>query len=121
ELDYPTVLPFTSQGYYLHKLIRNRGELILGAKVLEVTDRGAVIATRDGEREVEAETVVWAVGARPVKAVGEAAEKTGIGIKRVGDAVQPRRLLEAVHEGYHAALEYMGIERSGDEREGAGL
>jgi NADPH-dependent 2,4-dienoyl-CoA reductase/sulfur reductase-like enzyme len=109
EMNHSTVLPFTSHGYYLHRVIRKKGELLLNTRVVRVSDEGAVVSTRGEERELAVDTVVWAVGSRPELEVVEAAKELGLEVKVVGDAVKPRRLLEAVHEGYRAALELMGL------------
>ncbi|NPV58903.1 MAG: FAD-dependent oxidoreductase [Actinobacteria bacterium] len=110
ELEYTPVLPLTSHGHHLHGVLGEKGRLLLGTRVLEVTGRGALLSTAGEEREMEADTVVWAVGSRPEGALREAAERAGVGAKAVGDAVEPRRVLEAVHEAYWAAWELMGSE-----------
>jgi hypothetical protein len=43
--------------------------------------------------------VVTAMGATPENALVDIVEDSGIPIEVVGDAVSPRRLIEAVHEG----------------------
>jgi 2,4-dienoyl-CoA reductase-like NADH-dependent reductase (Old Yellow Enzyme family)/thioredoxin reductase len=110
ELEYPPVLPLTAHGYHLHEVLNRNGEMLLGSRVVEVTDKGAVVSVRGEQREIEADTVVWAVGARPDMALRQAAAKAGVEVKPVGDAVEPRRVLESVREGYRAALELMGYE-----------
>jgi NADPH-dependent 2,4-dienoyl-CoA reductase/sulfur reductase-like enzyme len=108
EMDHSSVMPLTSHGAYLHKVLRKEGELLLNTRVVQVTPKGAIISTRGEEREMEADTVVWAVGSAPELEIVEAARELGIDVKVVGDAVEPRRLLEAVHEGHGAALEFLG-------------
>ena len=111
EMDYPPVLSLTSHGYHLHKVLGEAGELLLAARVLEVTEKGARISIAGEEREIEVDTVVWAVGSRPEGRLPEAAAAAGVEVRSVGDAVEPRRVLEAVHEGYWTAWELMGYER----------
>jgi 2,4-dienoyl-CoA reductase-like NADH-dependent reductase (Old Yellow Enzyme family)/thioredoxin reductase len=108
EMDHSPVIPMTAHGSYLHKVLRKKGELLLNTRVVQVTPKGAIISTRGEEREMEADTVVWAVGSEPELEVVEAARELDIEVKVVGDAVEPRRLLEAVHEGYQAAQEFLG-------------
>lgn len=111
EMDYSPVLPLTAHGHHLHEAVGKGGELLLGTKVVEVTEKGALVSAGGAEREIEADTVVWAVGARPETELREAAAAAGVEVKTVGDAVEPRRVLEAVHEAHWAAWELMGYER----------
>jgi len=108
EMDHSSVIPMTSHGSYLHNVLRKKGELLLNTKVVRVTHEGAILSTRGEEREMEADTVVWAVGSVPELEIVEAARELGIEVKVVGDAVEPRRLLEAVHEAYQAVQEFLG-------------
>lgn len=107
EMDHSTVILMTSHGSYLHRILRKRGELLLNTRVVQVTQKGAIISTRGEEREMEADTVVWAVGSVPELQIVEAARELGIVVKVVGDAVEPRRLLEAVHEAHQAVQEFL--------------
>ncbi len=110
EMDYSPVLPLTAHGYHLHEAVGGGGELLLGTRMVEVTEKGALVSAGGAEREIEADTVVWAVGSRPETKLREAAAAEGMEVKTVGDAVEPRRVLEAVHEAYRAAWELMGCE-----------
>jgi len=76
---------------------------LLGATVLRI-EPDAVAFEKDGrESRIEGvEMVVTALGALPESALLEIAEELGIPYQVVGDALSPRRLLEAVHEGYAA-------------------
>ncbi len=103
EAEAPPLSPLTSHGYFLHRLLREKGELRLGARVCEVTAEGAVIQQRGGRETLRADTVLWAAGAVPERGPREAAAGLGLRVAEAGDAVSPRRLLEAVHEGAEAA------------------
>jgi len=109
EMDHSPVIPLTSHGSYLHRVLRKKGELLLNTRVVRVTSGGAVISTRGKEREIEVDNVVWAVGSAPELEVVEAARDLGMEVKVVGDAVEPRQMLEAVHEGYEAAREFLEL------------
>jgi NADPH-dependent 2,4-dienoyl-CoA reductase/sulfur reductase-like enzyme len=103
EREQPPLPPATSHGYYLHRELRKKGTLLLNTKVEEVTASGAVVSSRGERREIEADTVVWAVGSVPDTAFADEARDAGREVLVVGDASEPRRLLEAVHEGHKAA------------------
>ncbi|MGQ9536141.1 MAG: oxidoreductase [Actinomycetota bacterium] len=123
EANTPPVSPLTSHGYYLHRRLRERGKLLLGCRVMRVTESGAVIRRSDGEEAVEADSVVWAVGAAPNVDPPRVTEEMGLKTVVAGDVMEPRRMLEAVSEGASAArkLLYPGEEDAFGEgaREGA--
>jgi 2,4-dienoyl-CoA reductase-like NADH-dependent reductase (Old Yellow Enzyme family)/thioredoxin reductase len=103
QSEYPPVSPFTSHGYYLHRELRVKGELLLATTVLEVKEWGAKVSVRGEKSEIQADSIVWAIGSLPEVKFALAARKAGMPVEKVGDAVEPRRLLEAVHEGARAA------------------
>ncbi|HNY65294.1 MAG TPA: FAD-dependent oxidoreductase [Deltaproteobacteria bacterium] len=103
---YPPVAKLTAHGYWLHK--RNRaggGRMMFGAKVKAVGSDTVVYELNGEERSEPASTVITAMGARPDNVLDEVLKGLGIAYKVVGDAVSPRRLLEAIHEGHRAGLE----------------
>jgi len=116
ERENPPVPPYTSHGYYLHRRLRKEGQLLLGAEVLEVKEWGAVISVRGAKKEFHADNIVWAVGSKPEAEFADMAREAGMETEKVGDAVEPRRLLEAVHEGARGAekLLYGEIENATD-------
>lgn len=115
EAESPPLSPLTSHGYFLHRLLRKKGRLILGARVCEVGPRGVAVMQRGEKGELPADSVVWAAGAVPEREPLEAAAGLGLRVLEAGDAVAPRRILEAVHEGNEAARELLfGVEGSGE-------
>lgn len=103
EAEAPPVSPLTSHGYHLHRRLRQSGKLLLGSRVVRVTESGAVIRHGESEEALEADSVVWAVGAVPNRKPLREAEVRGLQTLPAGDVAEPRRLLEAVHEGASAA------------------
>ena len=96
----------TAHGYWLHKRIRDAGgRMILGATVTRVEPDQVVYRQAGEEKRVSAALVVTAMGARPANGLEETLKKLGIPWRTVGDARQPRRLLEAIHEGDRAGRE----------------
>jgi 2,4-dienoyl-CoA reductase-like NADH-dependent reductase (Old Yellow Enzyme family)/thioredoxin reductase len=78
-----------------------------GMKCTEITSKGIKVIAKDGaEKFIEADTVVYAVG---MKAHSDKALKLCEAAPRqyflIGDCVSPRKVKEAVHEGYHAAMD----------------
>jgi NADPH-dependent 2,4-dienoyl-CoA reductase/sulfur reductase-like enzyme len=104
--DSPPVGKLTAHGYWLtRRFKKSGGTLLLGAAVTRI-EPDAVIYIKDGEeiRLEPALMVVTALGAASETWLVDALKKAGIPYQVVGDAVGPRRLLEAVHEGYSASL-----------------
>jgi len=76
-----------------------------GTKVVRV-ERDRVVAQR-GDREVvfPVETIVMAVGARANRELADALQDAPFEVRVVGDAVRPRKALEAIQEGLQVGLE----------------
>lgn len=65
----------------------------------------AVFAQQDyHEIQFPIETVIIAVGVRPNRELADSLESSGLEMYIVGDAVQPRKVLEAIKEGFEAGL-----------------
>ncbi len=103
EKEYSPVIPLTSHGYFLHRNLRKKGELLLSTRILEVSGNGVIVSTSEGNRKIEVDTVVWAVGSEPENEIIKDAAAAGLMTIPVGDLVEPRRLLDAVREGAQAA------------------
>ena len=75
------------------------------ARVLEIRE-GAVIYEQDGEKHTDRfDTIVNAVGSRPVRKISDAIKDSGIPHAIIGDCVKPRQINNAIHEGFLAAAE----------------
>jgi len=87
----------------LHAMIAERGIVCeCGAKVTEVTP-DSVTFERDGEEHVlPADTVIVAAGYRPNNALADELDGRVADLAVVGDAEHPRKIINAVHEAYHA-------------------
>ncbi len=79
-------------------------KLMPGTKLLEITDDAVVVETDKGKQNIPADTVIVAVGARPVNDLAAAVEKDGICVITIGDAKSPRKITDAVREGFEEAL-----------------
>lgn len=76
-------------------------------KCLEIVSNGIRVLNKDGVEElIEADTVVYAVGMKAhsdqALALCKAAPRQYF---MVGDCLSPRKVKQAVHEGYHAAMD----------------
>jgi pyruvate/2-oxoglutarate dehydrogenase complex dihydrolipoamide dehydrogenase (E3) component len=105
-LTIPPVAKLTAHGYWLHKRIKDGGgRLIFGAKVLKIEDGAVRFTKMDKEQEETAAMVITAMGARSENKLEEVLKKWAIPYRITGDAVSPRRIIEAIHEGYKAGEE----------------
>ncbi len=72
------------------------------AKALEINPYGIKIETGDGIEEIPADTVVLAVGSRPVNDLQELIKSKNIPCDMIGDAQKIGMAFDAVHQGYRA-------------------
>lgn len=105
-LAYPPVNKLSAHGYWLHKRIREGGgRLLFGAKVLAIEDDIVRYQQMREEKEEKAALIVTAMGARSDNDLEDLLKELAIPYRVVGDAKSPRRILEAIHEGYKAGEE----------------
>ena len=76
---------------------------LLESKVTEFTDGGVIIETRSGKKKIKVDTVVLALGLRPETRLLDELCQTGRKVVAIGDCVAPRKILEAIWEGYRRA------------------
>ena len=100
---YP-VHKLTAHGYFLHRRIKEGGgRILIGAPVKKISEGFVTYSQNGEEKTLPAAMVITAMGARPDNALETILTGLGIEYRTVGDAKSPRRLLEAIHEGDHAA------------------
>jgi len=74
------------------------------AKAEEIVDGGVRVARNGGSEFFEADTVVLAVGVVPEKHLAEELERKRIGpVHVIGDCARPRRIADAIEEGFLTA------------------
>lgn len=76
--------------------------LYTGATLTRMEDRRAVIHRGLEDIPVDAETVVFSVGAKPDDLLYEQLIAMGVEAIKAGDCVKPRKILDAVEEGFQA-------------------
>lgn len=79
-------------------------ELRARTKLLEIRDREVIVENEAGKTSIPADTVIMAVGAVPVNVLAETAAPGGMTTTVIGDAKEPRKIDDAVREGFEAAL-----------------
>ena len=90
---------------HMEKLLAdNTVRILTNTKVLEITDESIDIADKHGKRDrLGADTVVLATGFKPNGTLSEALKDKVPTIYALGDCVQPRRVINAVWEGFRFA------------------
>ena len=92
---------FFASRLHLLELLRAAGVRILtDTRLLEVTEDGVTVAGRDGATAIAADTVVVAVGLEVDGAAVEALRASAPEVHLIGDCVEPRKVYQAVTEGF---------------------
>ncbi|MGI6256249.1 MAG: NAD(P)/FAD-dependent oxidoreductase [Acutalibacter sp.] len=88
---------------HLRNMVKDRGvKVVGGAKVTEITPN-SVTYEKDGETvTLTCDTVFNAAGFRANNQLEDLLEANYEDVTVIGDAIAPRKILTAVHEGYHA-------------------
>ncbi|MBE6478686.1 MAG: FAD-dependent oxidoreductase [Propionibacteriaceae bacterium] len=88
---------------HLRKMVADRGvTVVTGATVSDIAP-GSLSYEKDGETvTIPADTVLNAVGFTASDELEEACLAVCDDVAVIGDAVGPRKILDAIHEGYHA-------------------
>jgi len=104
-LKHSPVLKITSHGYMLHTRLRERGCRLLFKTSLKKIDGSSVTVLTEGGEQIlsPVDQVVIAVGLKPRSELKEILQRRKIRHFIVGDALQPRRIIEATEEGARAA------------------
>ena len=95
-----------SRVYFFERIVKNRIEVITGATVHEVTDKGVVITGKSHERELlESDIVVLAAGAIANRNLTNGLKGIVSELHVIGDARKPRKAIDAIREGSHIGRE----------------
>lgn len=100
------VSTLTSHGFMLHKRLRTAGvKFLFNSQVLEIKE-DSVLILRSPDRQKEIRPigqVIIAIGSSPNHSLEYFLKQEAIPHHLIGDARQPRRIIEAVEEGARAA------------------
>jgi len=91
-----------TQAFYNMKFDRNDVTVHTATQIVRFQGHAAILEKEGAQITAPVESVVLAVGAEPVGELYEELAATGISSVRIGDCVAPRRILDAVHEGFEA-------------------
>jgi len=93
------------QTIYSERLKKDGALLVTGKRLVGISDKGAIVADRFGrEEEIPCDSLVLAIGLRPERGlIDSLAGEKGIEVFEIGDCVAPRRILDAIHDGFRVA------------------
>lgn len=94
----------TSRWIVLQELKRYGVNALTGYTMEKINGESVVIRRVDREEEICADTVVLAVGSKPESDLCEVLKEETKEIYMVGDAVIPRKAMNAIYEGFMAGL-----------------
>jgi pyruvate/2-oxoglutarate dehydrogenase complex dihydrolipoamide dehydrogenase (E3) component len=99
------VLKITSHGYMLHTRLKEAGCRLLFNTTLTKIEKSSVTALIEGREQILSpiDQVVIAVGLKSHDGLKEFLQARKIRHFIIGDALEPRRILEATEEGARAA------------------
>ena len=86
------------------KLLRDKKAIILtGATIKDIKDMVLFVATPKGERQIEIDGIITAEYEAPLN-LKRLYERSAPDIHIIGDAKKPRRLNNAIHDGYRLGM-----------------
>ena len=99
------VLKITSHGYMLHTRLKEAGcRLLFNTTLRKIEESSVTVLIEDREQILSpVDQVVIAIGLKPYDRLKEILQARKIRHFIIGDALQPRRILEATEEGARAA------------------
>jgi pyruvate/2-oxoglutarate dehydrogenase complex dihydrolipoamide dehydrogenase (E3) component len=99
------VLKITSHGYMLHTRLKESKCRLLFNTVVKKIEESSVSVLIDGKEEIlsPVDQVILAVGLQPSKDLKDFLQTKKIRHFIIGDALEPRRIIEATEEGARAA------------------
>lgn len=85
----------------MNRIAEKKITVVTKSKVSEITAGGVVIEKEGATKEITGvDTVVLTVGSKSRNDLSESIENEGIPVYAIGDCVKPRKIFEAIHEGF---------------------
>jgi pyruvate/2-oxoglutarate dehydrogenase complex dihydrolipoamide dehydrogenase (E3) component len=104
--DIATDLNAVSRSALLGLLVENGVQIKTQVKLDEVVDDGVMVADKENRRyKIGAETVVLALGLKSRSSIANALKGLAPDVYVIGDCMKPRKLGDAIHEGFNVAVE----------------
>jgi len=92
--------------FLLYSLAKRGVVMVTGARINQITEEGLTITSRRGKQQaVPADHIVLAVGSRPNAVLAGEVKGKVESIYLIGDCVEPRRIADAIEEGFRVGLQ----------------
>ena len=103
--DIATDMQVSVRNFLLDRFKQNYVQILTSASIVEFSGDGAVIEKEARQITLDGfDTVVLAMGNRPVKGLKDQLEKEVPKLFLIGDALSPRQAIDAIEEGARTAL-----------------
>lgn len=94
---------FVANDQNIRYLVEHSGTNILcSTKLVEILDDGIIVERNGAKEKILCDSVVFAAGFRADHSLYQAVRHTGIECVQVGDNVKPGKVINAIHQAYHA-------------------
>ncbi|MFH1088047.1 MAG: FAD-dependent oxidoreductase [Chloroflexota bacterium] len=94
----------TANRMMLLKMVNDSGmDSLTNSKITGITGNGVIVDVNGGSRAVLGDSVVLAVGLTPRSALRQSLTGVPFQVVAIGDCVTPRKILNAIWEGFHAS------------------
>jgi 2,4-dienoyl-CoA reductase (NADPH2) len=81
-------------------------ELRSGVRITNIEEDVVIIETETGTEFISADTIIIAVGSQSVNDLARDLKIVGTEVIMIGDSREPRRITDAVREGFDAAMSF---------------
>ena len=95
---------FTDYLAYTERIEKTDMRILTDTRLEEVLDNGARVSTRKGEKVLEADTVILALGFRAEQRLYNELAAAGKEVYLAGDAVKAGKIFDAIHTAYRIAI-----------------
>jgi NADPH-dependent 2,4-dienoyl-CoA reductase/sulfur reductase-like enzyme len=103
--DTGIAVEHSNRSALLELIERHHVDVRTGLQVVQVDDEGVQFADRSGRAlRLAADSVVLSSGFGPQPGFAEELAGLGMPVSSVGDCVQPRKIFDAIHEAFAAAM-----------------
>ncbi len=92
-----------SRGQLLRLLNENKVNQLTESTIQEILPDGVRIKTKTGEQKISGDTVILALGMKSDNSLTDQMQQSGFEVVNIGDCVKPRRIIDAVWEGFRRA------------------
>lgn len=89
--------------FMMEEFRKNNVDMYVNTRVKEIVEDGVIVQTEDGERKIHGDSVVLALGSKPVDVHYDNIHDS-VQLIKIGDSVKVRKALDAIEEGYRVAL-----------------